>query len=65
MVLRIGGRPTLVSSLALVMDNLKEFGHSRLLHPKKIEPFNIAYVNFHCRGRDRLLECFMVEGAVP
>lgn len=45
--------------------NLKTFGFFRSPNPKKIKPFNIVYVNFHCPSRDRLLECFMVEGAVP
>jgi hypothetical protein len=45
--------------------NLKTLRRPREFIPKKIKPFNIAYVNFHCGRRDRLLECFMVEGVVP
>ena len=45
--------------------NLKVFRLLRFPDPKKIEPFNIVYVNFHCGRRDRLLESSKVEGVVP
>lgn len=45
--------------------NLKTLKRSRESLSKKIEPFNIVYVNFHCGRRHRLLECLTVEGVVP
>ena len=65
MALSLGARPTLVAAAIGTRRNLKDSSLLDFSFSKKIAPFNIAYVNFHCRGRDRLLECFMVEGAVP
>ena len=53
-----------VSTTSLAI-NLKVFRLLRFPIPKKIKPFNIVYVNFHCGRGDRLLESFKVEGVVP
>jgi len=61
----LGSDPSMAVSTNDQMVNLKVFGLLRIRVPKKIKPFNIVYVNFHCGRRDRLLESCKVEGVVP
>ena len=59
------GFPSIVVQTDTWTANLKEFEIRVSPIPKKIKPFNIVYVNFHCGRRIRLLESCTVEGVVP
>ena len=65
MVDAVNKHPMMAALAMSIAANLKIFRLLRLPVPKKIKPFNIVYVNFHCGRGDRLLESLKVEGVVP